>query len=66
MFNEGSYTEDKCYITSVWNLKNTVNVYGKHKQMHRYRRQTGISQSEEERGEGQVRGVELTDTNYCV
>ena len=54
MFNESSYTEkDKYYITSVWNLKKIrVNVYAKHKQTHRYGGQTGVSQSEEEGGEG--------------
>ena len=67
MFNERSYTEkDKYYITSMWNLKNNTSECAKQKQTDRYRRQTCVYQSEEERGEGQVKGIELTDTNYSV
>ena len=38
----------------------------KQKQTHRYREQTSGYHWGEESGEGQDRGRELTDTNYCV
>ena len=41
-----------------------MNVYAK--QTHRYRKQTCGYQREEERGEGQIRGMGLTDTNYSI
>ena len=50
----------------MWNLKNNTSECAKQKQTDRYRRQTCVYQSEEERGEGQVKGIELTDTNYSV
>ena len=37
----------------------------KHK-THRYRKQAGCYQQGEGQGEGQVRGMGLTDTNYYV
>ena len=39
-----------------------MNVYAKQKQTHRYRKQTCGYQ----RGEGQIKGMGLTDTNYYV
>ena len=57
--------------TYMWNLKNnTVNVYesiAKYSTIEtdsqRYREQTSDYQK---KGEGQIKGVELTDTNYYV
>ena len=43
-----------------------MNVNVKQKQAHRHRKQTCGYQKEEGRGEGQIRGMELRDTNYCV
>ena len=43
-----------------------MNVYLKQKQTHRYRKQTSGYQREEEKGEGQIRGMGLRDTNYYV
>ena len=43
-----------------------MNVYAKQKQTHRYRKQTCGYQRGEGRGEGQIRGVGLTGTNYYV
>ena len=39
-----------------------MNVYAKQKQTHRYRKQTSGYQKGEWRGEGQIRGMGLTDT----
>ena len=43
-----------------------MNVYAKQEHIHRYRKQTCGYQKGEERGEGQIRGMELADTNYYV
>ena len=43
-----------------------MNVYEKHKQTHRYRKQTCGYQSRVGRGEGQTKGMRLTDTNSYV
>ena len=43
-----------------------MNVYAKWKQTHRYRKQTSGYQRGEGRGEGQIRGMGLRDTNYYV
>ena len=58
----------------MWTLKNNTNeyiyiyicmyVYKKQKQTYRYRRQASGYQRGEENGEGQIRGMELTDKNY--
>ena len=41
-----------------------MNVYAKQKQTHRCRKQTCGYQRGEGRGEGQIRGMGLTDINY--
>ena len=47
----------------MWNLNLIqMNVYTKQKQTHRHRKQTCGYQ----RGEGQIRGMELTDKNYYI
>ena len=43
-----------------------MNVYTEQKQTHRYRKQTCGYQMGEESGEGQIRGMRLTDTNYYI
>ena len=43
-----------------------MNVYVEQKQTHRYRRQICSYQREEGREKGQIRGMGLKDTNYCV
>ena len=43
-----------------------MNVYAKQKQTHRYRKQAHGYQREERRGEGKVRGMELTDIKYYI
>ena len=55
--------------TYMWNLKPNTNectVYTKQKQTHRYRKQTCAYQRVKGRGEGQIRGMGLTDTNYYI
>ena len=51
----------------MWNLKtkqNKKNVYARQKQTHRYRKQTCGYQRREGSGEGQIRGMGLT--NYYI
>ena len=43
-----------------------MNVYAKQKQTQRYRKQTGGYQWGEEKGEGQIKSMGLTDINYYV
>ena len=43
-----------------------MNVYAKKKQAHRHRKQTCGYQRGEGKGEGQIRDMGLTDTNYCI
>ena len=43
-----------------------TNVYAKQKQTHRYRKQTNGYQRGEGKGEGQIRGMGLRDTNYYI
>ena len=54
----------------MWTLKNNTNeyiyIYTKQKKTYRYRRQASGYQRGEESGEGQIRGMELTDKNYYV
>ena len=42
-----------------------MSTYTRRKQTHRYRKQTHGHQREEGR-EGQIKGIELADTNYYV
>ena len=41
-----------------------MNLYAKEKQTHRHRKQTYGYQTGEGGREGQIRNMELTDTNY--
>ena len=41
-----------------------MNLYTKQNQTHRHRKQTYGYQRGEERRKGQIRSMELTDTNY--
>ena len=43
-----------------------MNLYAKQKQTHRYRKLTCGYQRGEGMGEGQIRGLGLTDTKYYV
>ena len=43
-----------------------MNVYAKQKQTHRHRKQTCGYQMGERKGEGQIRGMKLIDTNYHI
>ena len=43
-----------------------MNIYTEQTQTQRYGKQTYGYQREEERREGQIRGMGLTDTNYYV
>ena len=43
-----------------------MNVYAKQKQTHRYRKQTSGYQRGDRRGEGKIKHMGLTDTDYCV
>ena len=43
-----------------------MNVYTKQKQTHRDRKQTCGYQRGEGRGEGQIKGMGLTDIKYCI
>ena len=43
-----------------------MNVYAKQKPIHRYRKQPCGFQRGEGSGEGQIRGMGLADTNYCI
>ena len=43
-----------------------MNIYTKQKQTHRHRKQNCGYQRGERRGEGQIRGMRLTDTNYRI
>ena len=43
-----------------------MNVYAKQKQTDSHRKQTCGYQTGEGRGEGQIRGMGLTDTNYYI
>ena len=54
-------------ITYMRNLKNNTNeLHAKQKQTQRYRKPTGGYQRGEGSGEGEIRGMGLTDTNYYV
>ena len=51
----------------MWNLNNnTTECIYKEKQTHRYRKQTCGCQRREVSGEGQIRGMGLTDTIIYV
>ena len=54
-------------ITYMWNLKKNTNacIY-RQKQTHRYRKQTCDYQRKDGKGEGQIRGMGLTVTNYYI
>ena len=41
-------------------------MYTKQKQTHRYRKQTCAYQRGEGRGKEQIRGMGLTNINYCI
>ena len=43
-----------------------MNTCAKWKQTHRCRKKTCGCQRGEENEEGQIKGVRLTDTNYCI
>ena len=43
-----------------------MNVCTKQKQTHRWKKQTCGNQRVEGRGEGQIRGMGLTDANYYI
>ena len=43
-----------------------MNVYAKQKHSHRYRKQICGYQRGEGKGEEEIRGIGLTDTNYYV
>ena len=57
-----------CVIAYVWNLKkyNRQMDITKHKQIHRYKEQTGGYQWGEGRGKGQHRGRGLQTTMYKI
>ena len=63
MLSEIIQTEkDKYYVISLIIIQ--MNVYKKQKQTHRHRKQTYGCQGGKGEWEGQIRSMELTDTNY--
>ena len=52
------------HITYTWNLKNKMNIYAKQKQTPSYRNKRIIAKGEREGG--QIRGMELIDTNCYI
>ena len=62
MFSEMTEKDKCCMILLIYGIKKIIemNAYAKQKQIHRYRKPTCSYQ----RGEGQIRDMTLTDTNY--
>ena len=52
----------------MWNLKKMIqmNLFTEQKQTHRYRKQTCGYQRGEEREEGKIRSMSLTDTSLYL
>ena len=70
MLSEVNQTEKNiyCMISLICGTLKIIqmNLYAKQKQTHRYRKLTCGYQRGEGMGEGQIRGLGLTDTKYYV